>query len=433
MIELRHTRQPPPGTKINFRDPRAAGLLAGFALGSFLDVVPNARSSSSKYTAPSAGTGIHGYGLVNTTGNGIVRNTAISLPANRDYTCLFVVDAIAWNGTNPGVWRDNTNFCIFQTTTGRPWIRSNAVDVLKPASGYGLTTGAGHVFAFRNRASASASFFADGALRHDATHSTATIASSLTTIGFNTSTAESITGVWPLGLFWDRGLSDGELIALTANPWQLFEFMPLWVKSSAVGTTGTLAKTNANDTLAASGSAVGFTGTLAKTNANDTVAGVGTQTNTGTFARTNADDSLDSVGFLATSGTLDVTNAADLLAAFGTGGGTPFSPGGGGGGGRIGYRPRFQIIYPNVKRGKTLDKKIGEWIEAIVAGEPEAEEPAEVAQVRKVVTPYVREDTIDLAAMQRDAKQVRALLKAYEVEAKRQADEEDDELLMMVL
>ncbi len=111
----------------------------------------------------------------------------------------------------------------------------------------------------------------------------------------------------------------------------------------------------------------------------------------------------------------------------------PISSGGGGGGGRPGYRPRFQIIYPNVKRGKTIDKKIGEWIEAIVAGEPQAEEPAEVAQVRKVVTPYVRKDTIDLAAMQRDAKQVRALLKAYEAEAKRQADEEDDELLMMVL
>lgn len=100
--------------------------------------------------------------------------------------------------------------------------------------------------------------------------------------------------------------------------------------------------------------------------------------------------------------------------------------GGGGGGGRI----RFQIIYPNVKRGKTIDKKIGEWIEAIVAGE---QEPVEVEQVRKAVAPYVYEDTIDLAAMQRDAKQIRALLRAYEADAKRRADEEDEELLMMVL
>lgn len=41
--------------------------------------------------------------------------------------------------------------------------------------------------------------------------------------------------------------------------------------------------------------------------------------------------------------------------------------------------------------------------------------------------------TLRLDELQRDAKQIRALLRAYEAEARRQADEEDDELLMMVL
>jgi hypothetical protein len=113
----------------------------------------------------------------------------------------------------------------------------------------------------------------------------------------------------------------------------------------------------------------------------------------------------------------------------------PFTGGGGGGGGRPGYRRRFQIIYPEVKRGKSIDKRIGEWVEAIAAGEPEVEEPAEVAQVRKALKPYVRQNTIDLAALQRDAKQLRALLKAYEIDAIRRAkeNEEDEEFLMMVL
>lgn len=113
---------------------------------------------------------------------------------------------------------------------------------------------------------------------------------------------------------------------------------------------------------------------------------------------------------------------------------TPSTGGGGGGGGRMGYRPRFQIIYPRTKRrGKTIDQKIGDWVEAIVAGDPVAEEPAEVAQVRKAIAPYVKANTIDLAAMQKDATELRSLLKAYEADVKRMADEEDDELMMMVL
>jgi hypothetical protein len=109
--------------------------------------------------------------------------------------------------------------------------------------------------------------------------------------------------------------------------------------------------------------------------------------------------------------------------------------GGGGGGGRPGYRPRFQIIYPSVKRGRSIDKRIGDWIEAIAAGEPEVAESPEVAQVRKAITPYVRQNTINLAEMQRDARQLRALLKAYEIDARRRAkeNEEDEEYLMMVL
>ena len=111
---------------------------------------------------------------------------------------------------------------------------------------------------------------------------------------------------------------------------------------------------------------------------------------------------------------------------------TPTTSGGGGGGRRRqGYQPRFQIIYPNVKRGKTIDKKIGEWIEAIAAGETEERE--EVEQVRKAIAPYIKKDTIDLAAMQKDAAQLRTLLKAYEADVQRMDDEEDDELMMMVL
>ncbi len=103
---------------------------------------------------------------------------------------------------------------------------------------------------------------------------------------------------------------------------------------------------------------------------------------------------------------------------------TPPAFAGGGGGGRT----RYEVIYP--RRGKSIDQKIGEWIEAIVVGEVEA--TPEVAQIRKVVAPYVRKDTIDLAAMQRDARQIRVLLQAYEADIRRRAEDDDEELLMVM-
>lgn len=62
----------------------------------------------------------------------------------------------------------------------------------------------------------------------------------------------------------------------------------------AATVTGTLATTNANDTLAASGG-YGPSGSLAKTNANDTLSGAGS-TVTGTSSTTNNNDTLSASG-----------------------------------------------------------------------------------------------------------------------------------------
>lgn len=229
------------------------------------------------------------------------------------------------------------------------------------------------------------------------------------------------------------------------NPWSLFAPQPrsFYLQAQSGGTSYTLAADAASFTLSGQDAGLTATRTIAGDAGSFALAGqdaglyVGRKItgDAGAFAFTGQDADLvytqPGVYTLAADAGAFALDGQDAALIYG--GNTPFAGGGGGGGGRPGYRPRFQIIYPNVNRGKTIDKKIGEWIEAIVAGEPVAEEPAEVAQVRKVVKPYVREDTIDLAAMQRDAKQVRALLKAYEAEAKRMADEEDDELMMMVL
>lgn len=66
------------------------------------------------------------------------------------------------------------------------------------------------------------------------------------------------------------------------------------------GVVGTLATTNANDTLAASGTTV-IQGFLARTNANDTLIAIGTSGIGGTVSVTNADDSLAATGSAGSS------------------------------------------------------------------------------------------------------------------------------------
>lgn len=85
---------------------------------------------------------------------------------------------------------------------------------------------------------------------------------------------------------------------------------------------GTLARTNVNDTLAATGTTT-VTGTLARTVANDTLAASGTVGSSGpvgTLAVTTQNDTSAAQGTPVIVGTLNATNANDTLA--GSGGGT---------------------------------------------------------------------------------------------------------------
>jgi hypothetical protein len=85
------------------------------------------------------------------------------------------------------------------------------------------------------------------------------------------------------------------------------------------GVTGTLAKTTAADTSAASGSTT-ITGTLAKTSSADTSAASGSTTLIGALAKTAAADTVVASGSVGSNitGTLARTNAADTVVASGS-------------------------------------------------------------------------------------------------------------------
>jgi hypothetical protein len=95
-----------------------------------------------------------------------------------------------------------------------------------------------------------------------------------------------------------------------------------WVGGDiSTGSTGTLAVTEADDTIVASGAQT-HVGTIAVTDADDTIVADGNQTHTGTLAVTEADDTMaasgDVSGSGANTGTLAVTEADDTMVAVGT-------------------------------------------------------------------------------------------------------------------
>lgn len=120
---------------------------------------------------------------------------------------------------------------------------------------------------------------------------------------------------------WDttRALSSAQVRAHADNIYQVFQpqARSLWVAAAAgSGSTGTLARTNAADTSAASGTTT-ITGTLAKSNSNSTSAAAGTTTVIGSVAKTNSNDSATASGMAgAVTGTAAVTNRNDTSAVF---------------------------------------------------------------------------------------------------------------------
>lgn len=100
------------------------------------------------------------------------------------------------------------------------------------------------------------------------------------------------------------------------------------IPAAGGGVTGTIASTNANDSVSASGTSTTL-GTISRTNANDTVTASGTSGTSGTITRTNANDTAAASGTSGTFGTIASTNANDSVSASGDAGQPPQPTGGG--------------------------------------------------------------------------------------------------------
>ena len=91
------------------------------------------------------------------------------------------------------------------------------------------------------------------------------------------------------------------------------------VYTGTSGTTGTLNRTNLNDSLSANGTST-ISGNLSRTNNNDVLVATGINDNTifGVVTVVNLNDTLTSSGQSTSSGTLSTTNSNDTSTGFGT-------------------------------------------------------------------------------------------------------------------
>jgi hypothetical protein len=128
------------------------------------------------------------------------------------------------------------------------------------------------------------------------------------------------TSACALGALFTAALDTRQITSLSVNPWQIFKAPPRRLFAVAAGgITGSLAKTNTNDSVIASGTTT-IVSSLAKTNANDTSSAAGTTTITGQVAYTNSNDSVVAIGSVggAVTGSLAYTNINDSISASGT-------------------------------------------------------------------------------------------------------------------
>ena len=137
---------------------------------------------------------------------------------NSSYTFSIFIQPTSYNGSNPGIWRSGSSstgntFFIFQSSTGRPWIRQNGTDILKPSSGFSLTLNNWvYLTIVIHSGGNNVSFYVNGELKHDNTHSQTISLFTINNLGFQFSESQTVAGKYANTHIYNRALSATEVL-----------------------------------------------------------------------------------------------------------------------------------------------------------------------------------------------------------------------------
>lgn len=140
--------------------------------------------------------------------------TPVPVTINSDFSFCTFMKPSSLSDSNPGLWRlgtGATDWFIFQTTNGRPWIRWNSVDILNPGSGYGISVGSWVHVAVVIKNANRVTFYANGVAQYDLAHTTATSAKNINHWGYQYSVDFKIPGNYAVLQMYNKALTSAEV------------------------------------------------------------------------------------------------------------------------------------------------------------------------------------------------------------------------------
>jgi hypothetical protein len=141
-------------------------------------------------------------------------STPIPVALNSSFSFCSFMRVSSFTDTNPGLWRlgtGATDWFVFQTTNGRPWVRWNSVDILNPTSGWGIPVGSWVHIALVIQNASRVTFYANGVAQYDRVHSTATSAKNISIWGYQYDTNFKLPGNYAVLQMYNKALTSTEV------------------------------------------------------------------------------------------------------------------------------------------------------------------------------------------------------------------------------
>ena len=223
--KARWTGQPKYPPRINWAHPATAQLVRAGAATSKRDLVTNAPLTTALIEPGTGGNLISRVGT--TWAFSYAAGDEWTVPTNGSLTILAAVPKTraTWGGTwRSGVLSNGSSAFNIQTTTGNAQIRIAGVDVIAPTVGPQAPSLEQVYIAFRasSGAAGEAAVFWNGEQKRTAAHTRALSGATINNVGGQNLVTD---GLGDLAAYWvwNRSLSNSELVALTQNPWQLYQ------------------------------------------------------------------------------------------------------------------------------------------------------------------------------------------------------------------
>jgi hypothetical protein len=220
------TSQPKYPPRINWAHPATAQLVRAGAATSKRDLVTNAPLTTALIEPGTGGNLISRVGT--TWAFSYAAGDEWTVPTNGSLTILAAVPKTRTT-TWGGIWRAgalSTGGTLFNvaTASGFAQIRITGTDVITPTVGPQVPQGEQVYIAFRSSSGtgAEAAVFWNGEQKRTAAHTRTLSGATINNVGGQFALTD---GLGDLAAYWvwNRRLSDSELVALTQNPWQLYQ------------------------------------------------------------------------------------------------------------------------------------------------------------------------------------------------------------------